>query len=140
VRDADAVTTVVVAVESAVGAAATAEICEVSGIDAVFIGVFDLSTSLGVPGEIDHPSVRQAVDHITRVAHEHGVPVGAWSPSLAATRGLLQQGMTFLPVSTDVLLWGDACRRVATEWSAQLHERPPANAEKGHELAGSKEG
>jgi 4-hydroxy-2-oxoheptanedioate aldolase len=140
VRTADATTTVVVAVESAAGTEAASEICEVSGVDAVFIGVFDLSTSLGVPGQTDHPTVRHAVDHITHVARERGVPVGAWSPTLDATRGLVRKGMTFLPVSTDVLLWGDACRRVTGQWSSYLHESPSADAEKRPVLVGPKEG
>ncbi len=140
VRTADATTTVVVAVESAAGAEAAAEICEVPGVDALFIGVFDLSTSLGVPGQTDHPAVRHAVDHITRVALEHGVPVGAWSPAVDATRGLVRKGMTFLPVATDVLLWRDACRRVIDEWGTYLHESPSADAEKRPALVGPKEG
>ncbi|KAB1193800.1 aldolase [Haloferax sp. MBLA0076] len=42
----------------------------------VFIGPFDLSVSLGVPGEIDHPKVQEAVETIRTTAVDAGVPVG----------------------------------------------------------------
>ena len=42
----------------------------------VFVGPFDLSVSLGHPGEIDHPAVQEAVETIRSKAVEAGVPVG----------------------------------------------------------------
>lgn len=119
VAGADATTVVVVAVESAAGAAATAEICAVEGVDAIFIGVFDLAASMGLPGQIDHPDVVATVDAVAAAARSRGVPVGAWSRTVAGAAALLRKGLTFLPVSTDVLLWSEACHGITHDWRAR---------------------
>lgn len=48
------------------------EIMEVDGIDAYYVGRADTSLSLGVPGEIDHPKVREFEDRVREAAHAHG--------------------------------------------------------------------
>lgn len=52
------------------------EICSVAGLDAVLIGPHDLSCSLGVPEQYDHPRFHEAVHTIFRIAREHGVGAG----------------------------------------------------------------
>lgn len=52
------------------------EILSVPELGFVFIGPFDLSVSLGHPGELDHPDVEEAVETIRSKAIEAGVPVG----------------------------------------------------------------
>lgn len=52
------------------------EICSVSGLDAVLIGPHDLSCSLGIPEQYDHPRFDEAVRTIFGIAREHGVGAG----------------------------------------------------------------
>ncbi|MCI0700760.1 MAG: aldolase/citrate lyase family protein [Planctomycetia bacterium] len=52
------------------------EICAVSGLDAVLIGPHDLTCSLGIPEQYDHPRFDEAVRTIFRIAREHGVGAG----------------------------------------------------------------
>lgn len=49
---------------------------EVKGISAIFIGPNDLSTSLGYPGQMDHPETEKAVQQVLAVAGEFNVPCG----------------------------------------------------------------
>jgi 2-keto-3-deoxy-L-rhamnonate aldolase RhmA len=51
------------------------EILGVDGIDAVFIGPADLSLSLGILNQYDHPDFEAALDRIFTAAHKAGVPV-----------------------------------------------------------------
>jgi 4-hydroxy-2-oxoheptanedioate aldolase len=51
-------------------------ICSVPGLDAVLIGPHDLSCSLGIPEQYDHPRFDDAVRTIFRVAREHGLGAG----------------------------------------------------------------
>lgn len=51
-------------------------ILDVPELGFVFLGPFDLSVSLGHPGEIDHPEVREAVETVRSAAVEAGVTVG----------------------------------------------------------------
>ena len=52
------------------------EICSVPGLDAVLIGPHDLSCSLGIPEQYNHPRFDEAVRTIFRIAREHGVGAG----------------------------------------------------------------
>ncbi|MEK6260940.1 MAG: aldolase/citrate lyase family protein [Planctomycetota bacterium] len=52
------------------------EICAVPGLDAVLIGPHDLSCSLGIPEQYDHPRFDEATRTIFRIAREHGVGAG----------------------------------------------------------------
>jgi 4-hydroxy-2-oxoheptanedioate aldolase len=65
VRGANEETLVVVQVESASAVYRVDEIAAVEDVDVVFIGPTDLSNSLGLPGELSHPTV---VEHLERAA------------------------------------------------------------------------
>jgi 4-hydroxy-2-oxoheptanedioate aldolase len=52
------------------------DICSVPGLDAVLIGPHDLSCSLGIPEQYDHPRFDEAVRTIFRIAREHRVGAG----------------------------------------------------------------
>jgi len=68
---------VIAMIESAEGVKNIRQILtEVKGISAIFIGPNDLSTSLGYPGQIDHPETEKAVQQILAVARELNVPCG----------------------------------------------------------------
>src|SRR6266436_9770935 len=54
-----------------------AEICAVPGLDAILIGPHDLSCSLGIPEQYDHPRFDEAVRTIFRIAREHNVGAGS---------------------------------------------------------------
>lgn len=77
------------------------ELCRVPGIDALLVGPGDLSASLGVPGEIDHPTVREATERVLEVAHACGKRVATvMPPKLAA--GWAARGMDVLFCTSDV--------------------------------------
>src|SRR4029079_10449539 len=60
------------------------EICSIEGLDAVLIGPHDLSCSLGIPEQYDHPRFDAAVKEIFRIAREHRLGAGTFSwPSLS---------------------------------------------------------
>jgi len=49
---------------------------DAKGIAAIFIGPNDLSTSLGYPGQMDHPETEKAIQKVLAVTQEMGVPCG----------------------------------------------------------------
>ena len=53
------------------------DLCQVPGVDAVFIGPADLSVSLGVPGQPGHPLVFEAAAHALAAARRHGKQTAA---------------------------------------------------------------
>jgi 2-dehydro-3-deoxyglucarate aldolase/4-hydroxy-2-oxoheptanedioate aldolase len=88
-------------IESREAVAAIDEIVAVPGIDGVFIGPYDLSSSLGMPGEVRHPDVVDAINRVRRSAREAHLPVGIFAGSdalIADYRDVVQ----LLLVGTDV--------------------------------------
>ncbi|MCS5478134.1 aldolase/citrate lyase family protein [Corynebacterium sp. YIM 101645] len=68
---------VALAIESPEGVAALEEILEVPGIDAVFLGTFDLAHDMGFYGDNSAPEVVEQIDRIIAVAKRAGVPLFA---------------------------------------------------------------
>jgi 2-keto-3-deoxy-L-rhamnonate aldolase RhmA len=98
----------VIMIESGPGVENLEDLLAVEGVDAIFIGPHDLTVSLNVPEEYEHPEVQAAIGTIIRTANAHGIPAGTqwWSPELASRelelggrfvlysnlRGILRQG------------------------------------------------
>jgi 4-hydroxy-2-oxoheptanedioate aldolase len=78
---ADATTTLVCQVESVDGVTATGDIAGVSGIDAVVVGLADLSFSLGCPLDFTSPVLRDAVSQVAVACREAGCSFGIAGPS-----------------------------------------------------------
>lgn len=84
-------------------------IAAVPGIDAVLIGPFDLSGSLGVLGQIDHPRVLEAIETIRRGCDAAGVPLGIFASDASMAREYLEQGFSLIAVGMDAFfLWQSA--------------------------------
>jgi 2-keto-3-deoxy-L-rhamnonate aldolase RhmA len=84
-------------------------IVETPGIDAILIGPFDLSGSLGLLGEIDHPRVTEAIQEIKRHCEEARVPVGMFVVDAPAARRCIDDGFTLVALGMDVFyLWKSA--------------------------------
>jgi 2-dehydro-3-deoxyglucarate aldolase len=67
---------IVAQIESKNAVASIASLLAVRGLDAVMIGPYDLSASLGVPGQVDHPDVRASVSEVLKACRKAGVPSG----------------------------------------------------------------
>jgi 2-keto-3-deoxy-L-rhamnonate aldolase RhmA len=87
------------------------EILETAGLDAVFIGPYDLSGSLDVPGRVQDPIVGDAIEIVRTAARKFGIPAGFFAGGIEAARAALDKGFDFVCVSTDTLLLADAARR-----------------------------
>jgi 2-keto-3-deoxy-L-rhamnonate aldolase RhmA len=84
-------------------------IVDTPGIDAILIGPFDLSGSLGLLGEIDHPRVTEAIQEIKRHCEEAHVPVGMFVVDAPAARRCIDDGVTLVALGMDVFyLWKSA--------------------------------
>ena len=77
------------------------DILSVKGIDVALVGPNDLSISLGVPGEHDHPKVVEAMDRVVECAAKHGIASGAHLLSTDLLKKWMDRGMTFITFSSD---------------------------------------
>ncbi len=88
------------------------EILETAGLDAVFIGPYDLSASLGLPGRVQDPPVAEAIEIVRTAARKFGIPAGFFAAGPEAARAALDKGYDFICVATETLLLADAARRI----------------------------
>lgn len=91
----------VVQIESERGVENAADIASVEGIDALFVGPADLSASLGVFGEFEHETFRDAIERIVTGAHDAGAPVGTLTTEEAEIPRRVEQGFDFLVTGVD---------------------------------------
>jgi 2-keto-3-deoxy-L-rhamnonate aldolase RhmA len=102
-------TFVIAQIESEAGVEHADEILAVPGIDAAWVGQFDLSLSLGCPGEFDHPRYVEAVDHLLATCRRRGTPLGQLVASIDAGAAAAAQGFQLLAFA-DVWVFERALR------------------------------
>lgn len=93
---------VAVQIETLKALEAIDEIVQVKGLDSVVIGPWDLSSALGVLGEVEHPKVVEAIVSIAAKAKAAGIHVGAGmpgDPDYACT--MAGRGVQWLQVGSD---------------------------------------
>ncbi len=82
------------------------ELLSVPGIDAVMVGPADLSISLGVPGEFEHPKLIAAVEQIRDSCLTHGIAPGIHNRNLKLAQFWRDRGMLFLGCGNELsMLW-----------------------------------
>ena len=89
----------------------------VEGIDAFVVGPYDLSGSLGCPGEFDRPVVKQAIARYERVCKKMRKPMGfhVVQPEPKRVMALKKKGYAFLAVGIDTLYLGIKARDTLKE-------------------------
>jgi 2-dehydro-3-deoxyglucarate aldolase/4-hydroxy-2-oxoheptanedioate aldolase len=94
------------------------ELLSVAGIDAVMIGPADLSISLGVPGEFQHPTMVEAMEAVRVSCVKHGIAPGVQARSVAVARFWKERGMLFLGCSNDSGMLYERATEVASQIGA----------------------
>jgi 4-hydroxy-2-oxoheptanedioate aldolase len=69
------------------------ELLSVKGTDVAMVGPTDLSISLGVPGEFDHPRLIETVTQFIDACHKHGVAPGIHCRDVAQAKKWVDRGM-----------------------------------------------
>jgi 2-dehydro-3-deoxyglucarate aldolase/4-hydroxy-2-oxoheptanedioate aldolase len=95
-------------------------IAQVPGIAAVLIGPFDLSGSLGVLGEVDHPRVLGAIETVRQHCQAAGLPLGIFAADVAMAREYIDQGFRLIALSMDAIFLWQSAQAALTEVRAGL--------------------
>ncbi len=95
-----------VQIESAKGVRNAVDICSIESIDAVFLGLLDLSHSLGVPGQIEHAHVLDAARKVLSTANAARKPVMMLVDSAERGKDWVQEGARMLCCGVDVSNFG----------------------------------
>jgi len=86
-------------------------IAAVPGVDALWIGQFDLTNFLGIPGEFGHPDYLAAIDRVVAACAAHGKTAAILAFDEAWARDYVAKGFRLMGYGVDQLLLQDGLRR-----------------------------
>jgi 2-dehydro-3-deoxyglucarate aldolase len=79
-------------------------ILSVEGIDGILVGPYDLSASMGLIGQVEHPEVQAAITKVKQACQRRAVPAGIFTGSPDRARVYMQDGFRLIAVGVDTLL------------------------------------
>jgi len=98
--------TVILQIEHVDAVSHIGDILAVPNVDAVIVGPYDLSASMGRPGQISHPDVAARVAQLADACNQRGIAWGAFAPDAEAAKSHMSRGATMVTVGTDTMhLW-----------------------------------
>jgi 2-keto-3-deoxy-L-rhamnonate aldolase RhmA len=105
--------TVIVQVEHIDAVNNLEEILSIDGVDGYIIGPYDLTSSMGIPGQFEHPDFLSAMEKIHLVASKlnmtGGIHVIEPEPDQLIQR--IEEGFRFIAYSLDIRMLDAACRK-----------------------------
>ncbi|MBV9789753.1 MAG: 2,4-dihydroxyhept-2-ene-1,7-dioic acid aldolase [Chloroflexi bacterium] len=90
-------------------------IVQVAGVDAVLVGPYDLSASMGRIGQVDHPEVVAAIERVTAACLSAGVRLGIFGVSAEAVQPYIDRGYTLIVAGVDTLFLAGGVRQVLSQ-------------------------
>ena len=106
-------------IETALGVENVEAIAAVEGIDCLWIGHFDLTLSLGIPAQFDHPRFHAAVDRVLDACAKHGKAPGIMGGTVESSLEWIDRGFRAIAYSGDLWIYQAAL----AEGIARLQER-----------------
>jgi 2-keto-3-deoxy-L-rhamnonate aldolase RhmA len=108
-------TLVVMQIETGRAVEMREDLLAVPGIDAVMIGPADLSISLGVPGEFQHPLMVEAMTAVRDTCLRRGIAAGTQTRTTELAKFWKERGMTFLGCSNETTMLLDRATQITKE-------------------------
>ena len=126
VREANDSTLLMVQIEHIEAVENIEEILSVPGIDGTFIGPYDLSMSMGLPGQLSHPDVEAAKKKVLEATLARGLVAGIHlvhpNTALDELKTCVAAGYRFVALGTDILFLGDSSRALHTAVRGRLKD------------------
>jgi 4-hydroxy-2-oxoheptanedioate aldolase len=105
-------TLIIIHIEGLEGIENLDEILEVEGIDVIFIGPYDLSQSLGIPGDVNNVKVEEKMKEVVNKASAKGKIVGTFVDDIDAANKWKSLGIQYMSYAVDVGIIYDSFKRV----------------------------
>ena len=105
-------TMIVVHIEGKRGLDNLEEIMTVDGIDVLFLGPYDISQSLGYPGDVRNPIVETALREATAKARAQGRAVGSYAKDVEMGKWLIDLGIQYISINVDATIYMQACESI----------------------------
>lgn len=120
---AKAETLVVLQIEGKEGIENLDAIMSVTGVDVLFVGPFDLSESLGISGQLDHPLLLDTVAEVVQRARAKNIALGIWMPTPEQAGPWIERGVQMITVASNDMIFFKGCQTFAGQVKAQIPGR-----------------
>ena len=77
-------------------------ILDIDELDIIFVGLFDLSKALGIPGMVDDKVVLNKLKHVIKLCKAKNISIGTIATSIENMDFLLQLGVNFIVYMVDM--------------------------------------
>ena len=94
-------------------------IAATEGIDMLFVGPYDLSSSMGTPGKVAYSYIQDTVDAVLEATKRHGKLSGIFTKDPAEAKEYAKMGFQFLIVGSDLGNFSGACKKLVAELKAK---------------------
>jgi 2-keto-3-deoxy-L-rhamnonate aldolase RhmA len=118
-------TAVIVMIETSDALNELDEIAAVDGVDILWVGHYDLTASLGIAGQFDHPTFRAALERVVAACEANGIAAGMSSDNNDESEELLRNGFRFLACGHDLVLLRSGLRTAVQRLRAQFPNPAP---------------
>jgi len=108
-------TLVIIHIEGEEGLENLDHILKIDGVDIIFIGPYDLSQSMGVSGETNHPKVLNAMKMVVEKATRYNKVVGTFVETPGDLKMWKDLGVLYLSYKVDVGIFYEACAKIQNE-------------------------
>jgi 2-keto-3-deoxy-L-rhamnonate aldolase RhmA len=116
-------TTLFCQIETAEGVENADAIAAVDGVDCLWVGHFDLSVSLGIPGDFSNPKFTGAIDTVVAACRKHKKALGRLVPNVETGIEFYKWGFDFICYSGDVWVLQNALTEAVNQLRAGCKER-----------------
>ena len=110
VRSANDAVLVIAQIETATGLRNLDEIAAVSEIDVLWIGLYDLTNSLGIPGQMQHADIQSAIQRVIDVCQKTGKTAAVLATSVDEARAQVQRGFRMVAYGSDNAIYQTALK------------------------------
>ncbi len=109
---ANAETAVIIQVEHIESVKNLAAILEVEGLDAVLVGPYDLSASMGLIGQVEHSEVQAAIEKVRQACLARAMPLGIFAGAAERAKAYIQAGYSLIAASGDNMMLTQSAREI----------------------------
>jgi 4-hydroxy-2-oxoheptanedioate aldolase len=103
---------IIIQIEGREGVENLDSIIDQGGFDILFVGPYDLSQSLGVPGQVEHPLVEKTIKEIVKKCKEKNIVVGNFNDNVQMAKNWINLGIKYISYSVDTGIFFEGCKTI----------------------------
>lgn len=98
------------------------QICKVPGLDMVYLGIYDLSLTLGIPGQLEHPKMLQLLRESVQIIKKNNLVAGSVARDPNYLKMLYTEGFQFISYRVDCAILKDGYETIKKHYNCLVSE------------------